>query len=164
MTTTSKTMVNKDLANKKITVEREFAAPVEQVWKAWTDSKLLDKWWAPKPWRAETKSMDFRPGGLWLYCMVGPDNEKIWARVDFQSVDALKSYTGTDAFCDEHGNKSSDMPNMSWRNEFHGTADGTRVVVNISFSSEADIKTTIEMGFEAGFTSAMDNLDELLAG
>ena len=56
------------------------------------------------------------------------------------------------------------MPNMSWRNEFHGTADGTRVVVNISFSSEADIKTTIEMGFEAGFTSAMDNLDELLAG
>lgn len=39
------TLVTKDLANKKIVVVREFDAPVDQVWKAWTKSELLDQWW-----------------------------------------------------------------------------------------------------------------------
>ncbi len=46
------TTISKDAANKKLIVVREFDAPLEEVWRAWTDSKILDKWWAPKPWRA----------------------------------------------------------------------------------------------------------------
>ena len=53
----------KDLPNKKITVTRHFNAPLDQVWKAWTESELLDQWWAPKPFKAETKFMDFKVGG-----------------------------------------------------------------------------------------------------
>ncbi len=60
------TTISKDAANKKLIVVREFDAPLEEVWKAWTDSNILDKWWAPKPWKAKTKTMDFREGGLWL--------------------------------------------------------------------------------------------------
>ncbi len=65
------TTISKDAANKKLIVVREFDAPLEQVWKAWTDKDILDKWWAPKPWKAKTKSMDFREGGAWLYSMGG---------------------------------------------------------------------------------------------
>ena len=43
------TIITKDLANKKIFVVREFEGTPEQVWQAWTESELLDKWWAPKP-------------------------------------------------------------------------------------------------------------------
>ncbi len=64
------TTISKDAANKKLIVVREFDAPLEQVWKAWTDSNILDKWWAPKPWKAKTKSMDFREGGTWLYSLM----------------------------------------------------------------------------------------------
>lgn len=67
------TTISKDAANKKLIVVREVDAPLEDVWKAWTDSNILDQWWAPKPWRAKTKTMDFREGGMWLYSMVGPD-------------------------------------------------------------------------------------------
>ncbi len=63
-----KTTFTKDVANNKMFITREFAGTVEDVWKAWTDPKLLDQWWAPKPWKAETKSMDFREGGRWVYC------------------------------------------------------------------------------------------------
>ena len=35
-------LFEKDLAAKKIHVEREFNAPVEKVWKAWTDPGLLE--------------------------------------------------------------------------------------------------------------------------
>jgi uncharacterized protein YndB with AHSA1/START domain len=57
--------VNKE--SKTIVVNREFAAPLSLVWDAWTKAELLDKWWAPKPYRTETKSLDFREGGMWLY-------------------------------------------------------------------------------------------------
>jgi uncharacterized protein YndB with AHSA1/START domain len=163
MTTISKTRVSKDMEAKKIRVERDFDAPVEKVWLAWTDSNMLDQWWAPHPWRTETKSMDFRPGGTWLYCMRGPSNEAHWARLDYQAIDKFKHFEAMDFFCDENGNKTSELPSMKWKNEFQGMGDSTKVIVNISFEKEADIRTILEMGFEQGITSAGDNLDELLA-
>ena len=62
-TATRNVLVNKDVAGKKITVEREFEASVEDVWRAWTEKELLDQWWAPKPYKARTKTIDFREGG-----------------------------------------------------------------------------------------------------
>ena len=54
MTVNSKMQIDKDLDNKKMTITRGFDAPVADVWRAWTESELLDQWWAPKPWKAET--------------------------------------------------------------------------------------------------------------
>jgi len=62
-----------DKENKKITVERSFNAPLDLVWSAWTEAEILDLWWAPKPYRTETKKMDFREGCRWHYCMVSPE-------------------------------------------------------------------------------------------
>lgn len=157
------TLVSKDLANKKLVIVREFDAPLEQVWKAWTQSHLLDKWWAPKPWKAETKKMDFREGGSWLYCMVGPEGPGSWCRADFKTISKHKSYTGLDSFCDENGSLNQDFPTMHWKVEFSETDSGTKVEVEITFSSEADLEKILELGFEEGFTSAHGNLDELLA-
>ncbi len=43
-----KTTVKKDFKEKSILVSREFNAPLETVWKAFTESELVEKWWAPK--------------------------------------------------------------------------------------------------------------------
>jgi uncharacterized protein YndB with AHSA1/START domain len=158
------TIFTKDLANKKLKVVREFDAPLELVWKAWTDSELLDQWWAPKPWKANTQTMDFREGGRWLYYMEGPDGERHYCRADYQSVIPNKRFIGDDSFCDEHGNKTSELPQMHWRSEFSRSGSGTKVEVEITFSSEADMEKIIEMGFKEGFAAAHNNLDELLAG
>src|SRR5260370_5118277 len=111
---TNQTLINKDLATKKIHVVREFKAPLDKVWKAWTDKSILDKWWAPKPWRAETRSLDFRPGGTWLYHMVGPDCTGTWCRVGFKTVLPQKNFTGTSSFCDNQGVVNMDLPQMHW--------------------------------------------------
>jgi PhnB protein len=162
MDTNNQLQISKDLPNKKITITRYFDAAPEQVWRAWTESNLLDQWWAPKPWRAETKTMDFREGGYWLYAMVGPDDTKMWARVDFKSINPNKSFQAVDCFCDENGNPNKEFPTMTWNNEFRPDEDGTKVIVEISFTNEADLQKVIEMGFEAGFTAALSNLDELM--
>jgi uncharacterized protein YndB with AHSA1/START domain len=156
------TTISRDAAHKKLIVVREFDAPLEAVWKAWTDKDILDQWWAPKPWKAKTKSMDFREGGLWLYSMVGPDGTESYCRADFKRVLENKSYSADDAFCDENGKINYDIPRMHWLTNFSPSETGTRVHVEITFASEAYMEKIIEMGFEVGFTAAHGNLDELL--
>ena len=158
------TIYTKDLDNKKIKVVREFDAPVEKVWSAWTERELLDQWWAPRPWKAITQSMDFRNGGTWLYYMEGPDGSRHYCRADYSSIVPNKSYKGLDAFCDEKGNINTDFPRMNWQVDFKKADDATRVDVEISFASVEDLEKIIEMGFKEGFAAAHNNLDELLAG
>ncbi|TDE12828.1 SRPBCC family protein [Dyadobacter psychrotolerans] len=152
-----------DKENKKILVEREFAAPLANVWSAWTESEILDKWWAPKPWKARTKTMDFSVGGYWLYAMVGPEGEEHWARADYEAITPLKSYSAEDAFCDKNGKINTDFPRSIWTNRFTEKSDKTLVSIEIKYKQLSDLETTIEMGFKEGFTAGMENLDELLS-
>lgn len=158
------TIYTKDLTNNKLKVVREFDAPVEHVWNAWTKSELLDQWWAPRPWKANTQSMDFREGGAWRYYMEGPDGSRHYCRVDYKSITPNKAFTGLDAFCDENGVPTPDFPSMDWKCNFIKTSDGTKVEVEITFDSAADMDKILEMGFKEGFAAAHNNLDELLAG
>ncbi|MBH2003826.1 MAG: SRPBCC domain-containing protein [Sphingobacteriia bacterium] len=152
--------VNKE--NKTIHVKREFAANLDLVWKAWTTAELLDQWWAPKPYRNQTKSLDFREGGHWLYAMISPKEEIFWCKQDYKEIDLLASFSGLDAFCDESGNINPDFPRSLWENHFSEEADSTTVNITISYDSLADLEKTVEMGFKEGFTMGMQNLDELL--
>ena len=164
MIISKETIFTKDADNRKLRVVREFDAPLEQVWRAWTESELLDQWWAPKPWKTNTKSMDFREGGRWLYYMQGPDGSRHFCSVDYKSVIPNKSFAVKNAFCDENGNINNDLPVMHWKNSFSKSGDGSKVEVEISFASEADLDKIVAMGFKEGFAAAHSNLDELLAG
>lgn len=152
-----------DRENKKVNVKREFAAPIDKVWAAWTESKLLDQWWAPKPWKARTKTMDFREGGHWIYAMVGPNDEVHWSRADFLSINPLKSFSGRDSFCDENGEIDRSLPVAIWTSRFSERAGATLVSVEVQYDKLADLEKVIEMGFKEGFEAALDNLDDLIS-
>lgn len=160
---TKDSVFTKDEAKKTITVVREFDAPVPDVWNAWTKAELLEQWWAPRPWKAVTQSMDFREGGAWLYYMEGPDGSRHYARVDYKKIDPQKSFSAKDAFTDENGNISTNMPSMNWNNVFTASGNSTKVEVLITFQTLEDLEKILEMGFKEGFTMAHANLDELLA-
>ena len=162
MIATKETTYTKDATNNKIRVVREFDAPVEKVWRAWTEKEILDQWWAPLPWKAVTQSLDFREGGTWFYYMEGPDGSRHYCRADYQTILPKKLYTGLDAFCDEKGKVMEDFPRMNWKVEFSSTNTGTKVDVEITFASAADLAKIVEMGFQEGFSAAHNNLDELL--
>jgi uncharacterized protein YndB with AHSA1/START domain len=151
-----------DKENNKVLVTRTFAAPLERVWAAWTQKELLDQWWAPKPWQARTKVLDFKEGGYWLYAMVGPDADEQWCRADYSAISPLQSYSATDAFCDENGVPNNTMPSSKWKNTFTGEGENTVVHIEITHESLEDLEKIIEMGFKEGFTMGLENLDELL--
>lgn len=162
MVSSNEAQVVKDLAKRKITITRHFDADVETVWNMWTRPELLDMWWAPRPWKTETRSHDFKVGGKWVYAMVGPDNERHWAMIEYLKIDRLKSFEGKDAFSDDKGNKNADLPQSNWKVDFQKAADGTKIAVTITANEAGTLEKLIEMGFEQGFTMALDNLDEYL--
>ncbi|MEP6645828.1 MAG: SRPBCC domain-containing protein [Saprospiraceae bacterium] len=153
-------IVNKD--NNTITVKREFEAELPLVWDAYTKSEILDQWWAPKPWKARTKIMDFREGGHWLYAMVGTAGEEHWAIANYKNITVRKTFTGLDAFSDAEGNVNNDMPMSKWVATFSEKGHNTLVQLFISYEDLAQLEATIQMGFKEGLSMAMEGLDELL--
>jgi uncharacterized protein YndB with AHSA1/START domain len=143
----NKTEVVKNFKEKTIIVSREFDAPIEKVWQAYTDSSL-DQWWGPSPWRAETKRMNFKAWRLLAVCNGRPGGEKHWARMNYISIDHLKGYDIEDAFCDEEGNLNTDMPVSRGRMSFSKTVNGTRVDFKMIYATETDVQKIVEMGFE----------------
>lgn len=154
---------NVNRENNQIHVERSFDAPLPLVWSAWTEADILDQWWAPKPWKARTKSMDFREGGFWLYAMVGPENEEHWARVDFLSIQKEKAFTANDSFCDADGKLNTELPGSRWENQFMDQSGTTKVKIVLTFDTMEDLEQIIKMGFREGFESGLNNLEEWLS-
>ncbi|MDB5006813.1 MAG: Activator of Hsp90 ATPase 1 family protein [Mucilaginibacter sp.] len=159
---TNNFIFEKDLVAKTIHVVREFNAPVEKVWKAWTDPDILEKWWGPKPWTAITKIMDFTIGGTWLYYMVGPEGQKHWSCSKFTAIEVGSRFAADTAFCDENGTAAPGAKAGHWDNKFVAAGDKTKVIVDINFDDEATIKMMVERGFETGFTMGLNQLEELL--
>lgn len=152
--------VNKE--EKTITVQREFAADVATVWSAYTQSEILDQWWAPKPWQARTKRMDFREGGQWLYAMVGPNGEEHWSIADYKRIVPQQQFVGLDGFTDSEGNLNPDMPQSSWDVRFSAKGAHTLVHILITYADLEQLEATIKMGFKEGLAMGMENLDALL--
>jgi uncharacterized protein YndB with AHSA1/START domain len=151
-----------DKQNNTISVKREFRGSLEAVWEAWTNPAILDLWWAPRPYRTKTKSMDFSVGGCWLYAMYSPENVAHWCRADYKSIEHKKHFSGLDAFCDENGVVNKDFPRSLWSNEFNKTGETTTVNISVKYEKLADLEKIIELGFQEGFTMALGNLDEYL--
>jgi uncharacterized protein YndB with AHSA1/START domain len=152
-------VVNKETST--ITVKREFAAQLPNVWDAFTKSEILDLWWAPKPWVAKTKTMNFKENGHWHYVMVGPAGEEHWCLANYITIQTQKSFTALEGFSDAEGNLNTHMPQSKWLTDFNEIEKGSMVVFNITYNSLSQLETVLQMGFKEGFTLALEGLDEI---
>ncbi|MDQ0591988.1 uncharacterized protein YndB with AHSA1/START domain [Chryseobacterium ginsenosidimutans] len=158
----SNIIFNKDFDSNSVYIMKIYNAEVSKVWDYFTKSELLDQWWAPKPWKCETKKQDFEEGGIWLYSMIGPEGERHYAQVKYGEISEHRSFDGIDTFCDENGNVNPDFPEAKWLFGFTGVQEGTKVTVNIHFPTSEAMKGLIDMGFEEGFKMGLSQLEEIL--
>jgi uncharacterized protein YndB with AHSA1/START domain len=55
---------------KRITIERTYQAPIEDVWELWTTKEGIESWWGPDGFRVKVRKIDLRPGGDLKYAMI----------------------------------------------------------------------------------------------
>ena len=156
-----------DKATATIYITREFAADLDLVWDAFTKAEMLDQWMAPKPYRVQTKEMDFRVGGRWLYCMISPENVVALARyslAEYIEIRPKSGFTTRNSFSDENGDPIDGVFTSSLtENSFKAGAETTTVQIVKKMASLFQLEQFIAGGyFKEGTAAGYENLDEFL--
>jgi uncharacterized protein YndB with AHSA1/START domain len=94
-------------------IRRTVDASRELVWKAYTDPEYLKQWFGSKGFAMPTCSMDFRPGGFFLYCMRSSDGFEMWGKWVFREIVELERLVNTVSFSDPHGDVTRTFDNRS---------------------------------------------------
>lgn len=136
-------------------LDRVFEAPRDMVWRAWTDPKLLSRWYGPN---VETiiHKFDLKPGGLWLGEMKwgGKSNFSV---VVFQEIVPLERLVWHHSSSDSEWNIIAN-PMM---------ADWPRVILTVVTFEDMGIKTKVRLTWapheatdaeNACFAGAMDRM------
>lgn len=150
-----------DKSTKSVFISRTFHAELSLVWDAFTKQEILDQWWAPKPWKSETKSMDFKVGGRRFYAMVSPEGDKKnWQIQDYTAISPKTNFKFFSVFADQDENPY--LPGSDWDLSFSEENGITKVSITIYNDSLERLEKMIEMGFKEGFTMTLNELETLL--
>lgn len=148
-----------DTENKTVYIIREFKANLDLVWKAWTTAELLDRWWGPRPMVAKTKVMNFEVGGRRFFAMISPSGQERWLVQKFTSITPKTNFKTFNAFADKDENP--ELPGSDWDLTFSEVNGKTKVSITIVNESRERFDS-IREGFKVGFTTGLEQLDELL--
>lgn len=146
-----------------LTVVAEYNVPVERLWDAYSDPRQIERFWGPPDWPATFTRHDMAVGGQSQYYMTGPDGTLVRGRWDMLAITPRERLELEDAFADETGAPSPDMPPMHVAIDFATTETGSRFTSVTTFASVEAMQAVIEMGVLEGITSAMGQVDGVLA-
>ncbi|HLC05319.1 MAG TPA: SRPBCC domain-containing protein [Anaerolineales bacterium] len=88
-----------------LVVSRVLDAPVEQVWKAWTDPEHVMRWWGPDHFTAPVAKIDFREGGISLVCMSSPEYGDLYSTWQYRKIVPMQRIEYIHNLSDKDGNK-----------------------------------------------------------
>jgi len=163
------TKVTKDLENKRLIIERTFAAPKAKLWRAYSDKEWFAKWWGPEGWETTVKEFDFKPGGRNHYGMKCVDEnqgewfgQESWGLMEYQTIDEPNGFTYKDYFADADGHVQENMPAMTIEIELVEEGGKTTLVTRCIGESAEDIEKLVAMGMIEGFSSSANKLEKLV--
>jgi uncharacterized protein YndB with AHSA1/START domain len=158
MTTKNKAPI--DYTGREFVITREFDAPRELVFKAWTEAEQIAQWWGPRGFTNPVCQWDARPGAAIHVVMRAPNEVDYPMGGEFREVVAPERLVFTSGPLDEKGNLLFEFLHTVTLVEQNGK---TMLTIHSRV-----LKTTPEAnkhigGFEAGMTQSLVRLAELLA-
>lgn len=156
------------MSDTELTIARRIAAPRRAVWQAWAEPRLLEEWFCPRPWRAEVKAMDLRPGGAFRTVMHGPAGERhdegdgCFLEVVPEERIVFTSVLGAGWRPVIASNQGCDLPMTAIITMVDAGADdgdGTLYTGRVLHANAEDRKKHEAMGFEPGWGAAIAQLE-----
>jgi uncharacterized protein YndB with AHSA1/START domain len=152
------TRITADPGTPFIDIEREFDAPPELVYRAWTEPDLLVQWLGPNRMTMEVEAYDVRDGGRWRYIHRDPDGTAHGFHGVFHGTPSLEGIVQTFEYEGAPGDISLD----TLRFESRGGRTLTRS--HSVYQSVAARDAMVASGMERGLSEGFARLDELLVG
>jgi uncharacterized protein YndB with AHSA1/START domain len=142
-------------AEDQILITREFAAPKELVYKAFTTPELVKRWWHARRGEVTIAEIDLRVGGKWRYVMVTDDGVEVGFHGEYREIVPNERIVSTEIF---EGYPDEEAVNTATFAE----ADGrTTITILVQHSSKEARDMHINSGMEAGMQDAFDLLEQV---
>jgi uncharacterized protein YndB with AHSA1/START domain len=137
-------------------ITRDFDAPRELVYRAFTDPKLVAQWFGPRDYSTRVDKMEARPGGLWRFVQRDKNgNEFAFHGVHHDSV-APERIVATFEFEGVPGHV------LLQTVTFEPLGEKTRMVEQLLFQSVGDRDGMVASGMQEGSDDSMDRMADLL--
>ena len=138
-----------------LTLTREYAAPPERIWRAWTDAKALSEWWGPEPGGAvSVAELDVRVGGRFHIVFGGPDGKEHEVQGVYREVVPNRKLVFTWVWPRTTPERESVVTIV-----FEKVAGGT----NLAFRHEHLFDEAVRDGHRQGWTETFAKLEQFLS-
>jgi uncharacterized protein YndB with AHSA1/START domain len=152
-----KTQITAEPGIPQIVITREFDAPRDLVFRAYTDPELLVQWLGPRDLTMTIDHYDVRDGGTWRYVHTDVQGNEYGFHGVFHGAPSPESIVQTFEYEGAPGHVSLDTYTTEER-------DGGTLVRSItSFQSVEDRDAMVASGMERGVYDSDERLTELLA-
>lgn len=138
-----------------ILITREFAAPRDLVWRAWTEPELVARWWHANRGEVLSIEADVRVGGRWRYVMRANNGFEVAFNGEYREVVPPERLVSTEVF--------EPMPDEPALNTltFADHEGGTLVTLHVEHQTQQARDLHVNSGMEDGLQDALFLLDEL---
>lgn len=154
------TSITAEPGRQELFITREFNAPRELVFKAFTDPELVVQWMGPRELTMTIEKWDARSGGEWKYISTDPAGNKYGFHGCFHEIKAPERCIQTFEFdgLPESGHVILDTARFE-----NLEGNRSRVVIHSVYQSVADRDGMLQSGMEGGMNTGFQRLDELFA-
>jgi uncharacterized protein YndB with AHSA1/START domain len=138
--------------DEQILITREFDAPRDLVFRAWTEPELVGRWWGGNRGVVTVAEIDLRVGGAWRCVMVTDDGSEAAFRGEYREIVPNERIVSTEVY---EGTPEAQALNTVTFAE----ADGrTTLTMLVQHASKEARDAHLASGMEAGMREAMDLL------
>ena len=152
-------------------ISRLVDAPRDKIWRCWTEPERLAAWFGPKGFETITAKLDFRPDGVYHYCMRG-NGVDMWGKWTFREIDAPGKLVFINAFSDKDGGLGRHPLAPTWPAQMVTTAlfsdFGPKTLITVQWSpyeaNEVERKTFSDgmASMNQGWSGTFERLDAYL--
>jgi len=143
-------------ADDQILITREFDAPRDLVFKAWTTPELVARWWAGDRGKVTSIEIDLRVGGTWRYVMEASDGGfEVAFHGEYREIVPSDRLVTTEVF--------EGMPDAAAVDRLTLTEEDGRTQLSllVQHTCKEHRDAHIESGMEDGMQEAMDALEQV---
>jgi uncharacterized protein YndB with AHSA1/START domain len=142
----------------QILITREFDAPKELVFKAWTTPELVKRWWSGKRGEVTLAEIDLREGGAWRYVMNADGGGEVAFHGEYREIVPNERLVSTEIYEIPGQGDSPPTVNTATFTEVDGR---TMLEVLVQCPNQELRDMIIDSGMEGGMQESMDALEQV---
>ncbi len=141
-----------DIQSYTVSLTRDFNAPREKVFQAWTDPEILTKWFGPKGVSTESAQVDLKVGGKYQFTMKEPDGKIINLGGQYREIDPPNKLVFTWILDGQDcGGSEGQYAETVVTIEFQDIGTSTRLILTHDFLPSEESKEGHTMGWNGSF-------------